>query len=211
MGQDQSLPLLPLGDEEPSFWLLEEDGDNHLLNFFRQNDELATVTTNMLMMVFDDTDDEKEDSSGTAKKKRKKRRVASYVGEDGIRHVLLPRMTYWYATYIDEPDIENLSFQKQFHLHFRLPYAQFLELSELMEESGCFLHWKDGNRDAYGKDSTPLRLLLLCSLRYLDRGFTFDDLSDITAITEEVIRVFSTVLLTLGAQFCLTSTCRYRR
>ena len=71
MGQDQSLPLLPLGDEEPSFRLLEEDGDNHLLNFFHQNDELATVTTNMLMMVFDDTDDEKEESSSTAKKKRK--------------------------------------------------------------------------------------------------------------------------------------------
>ena len=199
MGLDQSLPLLPLGDEEPSFRLLEEDGDNHLLNFFCQNDELATVTTNMLMMVFDDTDDEKEDSSGTAKKKRKKRRVASYIGEDGIHHVLLPRMTYWYATYIDEPDIENPSFQKQFRLHFRLPYAQFLELSELMEESGCFLHWKDGNRDAYGKDSTPLRLLLLCSLCYLDRGFTFDDLSENTAITEEVIRVFFHSFIDFGS------------
>ena len=61
MGQDQSLPLLPLEDEEPPFGLLEEDGDNRLLNFFCQNDELAMVTMNMLMMVFDDTDDEKED------------------------------------------------------------------------------------------------------------------------------------------------------
>ena len=99
-------------------------------------------------------------------------------------------MTYWYVTYINQPDIENPSFQKQFRLRFWLPYAQFLGLSELMEESGCFLHWKDGNHDAYGKDSTPLHLLLLCSLRYLGHGFMFDDLSKNTAISEEAIHVF---------------------
>jgi hypothetical protein len=33
-------------------------------------------------------------------------------------------------------------------------------------------------------------LLLLCALRYLGRGWTSDDLSENTAISEEVIRIF---------------------
>jgi hypothetical protein len=35
-----------------------------------------------------------------------------------------------------------------------------------------------------------MSLLLLCSLRYLGRGWTFDDLSENTAISQEVIRTF---------------------
>ena len=48
--------------------------------------------------------------------------------------------------------------------------------------------WK--NKDAAGKDPLPLELLILTTLRYLGRGRTFDDLSESTGISEEVIRVF---------------------
>jgi hypothetical protein len=42
------------------------------------------------------------------------------------------------------------------------------------------------------RPATPLPLLLLCVLRYIGRGWTFDDLSENTGISEEIVRVFFT-------------------
>ena len=39
-------------------------------------------------------------------------------------------------------------------------------------------------------NASPLELLILESLRYLGRGYTFDDLEVCTAISEELHRVF---------------------
>jgi len=71
-----------------------------------------------------------------------------------------------------------------------MPYTSFLELVDQVKESDVFDRWKDGKVDAVGSPATPINLLVLCALHCLGRGWTFDDLSESTAISEEVIRVF---------------------
>ena len=44
--------------------------------------------------------------------------------------------------------------------------------------------------DAVGQKATPIELLVLGSLRYLGCGWTFDDVEECTAVSQEVHRVF---------------------
>ncbi len=44
--------------------------------------------------------------------------------------------------------------------------------------------------DAVGQKATPIELLVLGALRYLGRGWTFDDIEECTAVSQEVHRVF---------------------
>ena len=53
--------------------------------------------------------------------------------------------------------------------------------------------------DATGKKSSPLELLILGSLRYLGRGWTFDDCEESTAISEEVHRKFFHQFILIGS------------
>jgi len=51
--------------------------------------------------------------------------------------------------------------------------------------------WPDGKINPWSRQKTaPISLLLLALLRYLGRGWTFDDLAENTAISQEVVRVF---------------------
>lgn len=45
-------------------------------------------------------------------------------------------------------------------------------------------------KDAVGRDGSPLELLILGALRYLGRGWSFDDLEEATGISQEVHRRF---------------------
>jgi hypothetical protein len=69
----------------------------------------------------------------------------------------------------------------------------------MMKESDLFDRWKEGNTDAVGNPATPIKLLVLTALRYLGRGWTFDDLSESTAISEDVIRVFFHKFIEFGS------------
>jgi hypothetical protein len=62
--------------------------------------------------------------------------------------------------------------------------------------SGYFDRWL--SKDAFHRQSSPLELLILGTLRYLGRGWTFDDLEDVTAISEEVHRSFFHVFIDFG-------------
>ena len=76
---------------------------------------------------------------------------------------------------------------RKFHNQFRLPYKNYLELLNELNESGKFDRWKDGSKDKYGAEASPLSLLLLDALRYLGRGLTFDDIEEVTAINVETV------------------------
>ena len=94
--------------------------------------------------------------------------------------------------YIEFPKLDSDRFHKVFRRRFRMPYNSFRELAAMAADSVIFDRWKPGKYDALGQESTPLPLLILCALRYIGRGWTFDDLSENTGISEEVIRVFFT-------------------
>lgn len=57
-----------------------------------------------------------------------------------------------------------------------MPYAQYKELLKEVEESDAFDRWRDGKIVASKIGASPISLLLLASLRYLGREWTFDDL-----------------------------------
>jgi len=80
------------------------------------------------------------------------------------------------------------SMAKKFRERFRLPYTNFLQLVASVSESKLFdrlCGHKTNNKQA-----SPIELLVLGSLRYLGRGWTFVDVEENTAISKEVHRTF---------------------
>jgi hypothetical protein len=62
-----------------------------------------------------------------------------------------------------------------------------------------FERWSDGKVDVLRQPATPIPLLVLCALRYLGRGWTFDDLSENTGISDKIIRVFFHKFIQFGS------------
>lgn len=87
----------------------------------------------------------------------------------------------------------------KFRRRFRLPYDQYVELLNELETSDHFKRWRKGNTDRCGKEASPLSLLLLGALRYLGRGWTFDDIEEATAISEETHRQFFHTFIHYGS------------
>jgi hypothetical protein len=86
-----------------------------------------------------------------------------------------------------------------------MPYKCFQELVDMVRGSPLFERWREGKVDAVRQRATPIPLLVLCVLRYLGRGWTFDNLSENTGISEEIIRVFFHKFIEFG------STVLYKR
>ena len=131
------------------------------------------------------------------KRKRKKKRVVFYLSEDGTKKVLVPEMSWWYLCYVKCPAVDDNTFLKRFRRRFRLPYPNYLEILSDITDSSLFDRWK--HPDAIGNPPAPLSLLVLTALRYLGRGWTFDDLSEATGIGEEVCRVFFHTFIEYGS------------
>ena len=114
---------------------------------------------------------------------------------------LSPTQSSWYNLYCRGEEIGKAlmpGFNEKFRKRFRMPYESYLELVTLcqedsMRDGGHFVRWRPGKVSIEGKLCTPLELLILSALRYLGRGWTFDDLEESTAVSAEVIRVFSSV------------------
>jgi hypothetical protein len=133
-------------------------------------------------------------------KSRRKKAVVQYRDNNGELKPLPPTMSHWYTHYCQEgcEELHNGKFHLKFRKRFRLPHSCFLDLLEKVKEEsmlddGCFRRWRPG-RLVLGPSGkvppVPIELLLLTSLRYLGRGWTFDDLEEATAISEEVSRLF---------------------
>jgi hypothetical protein len=69
----------------------------------------------------------------------------------------------------------------------------------MAKESELFKRWL--GFDAVGKAASPIELMVLGVLRYLGRGWTFDDLEESTAIGEETHRQFFHVFIEWGHTF----------
>ncbi len=54
-------------------------------------------------------------------------------------------------------------------------------------------------RDATGKEGVPFELLILGALRYIGRGWTFDDLEESTNISLSTHRQFFHTFIQVGA------------
>ena len=124
------------------------------------------------------------------KKRAKKRPMLEHADEHGVRKELPPEMTNWYLSYMGcDLCRTDRRKAKKFRRGFRLPYVQYLELLQKVKANPIF----ESHMGTSGKNQTkakPVELLALGSLRYLGRGWTFDDLEENTGIGEETFRRF---------------------
>lgn len=121
------------------------------------------------------------------KKTRGPKKICAYREEGGELEHILPEETVWYKLYVAGPMSEDDEWNKKFRKRFRLPYQCFLDLVDEAAENKWFPRWAKASEP---KKSSPLELMILGALRYLGRGWTFDDLEESTAISREVHRVF---------------------
>ena len=137
-------------------------------------------------------------------RKRRQRKV-KYQNDNGEYVILQPHQTFWAAYYVVSPDIEDSLYHVKFRRRFRLPYDSFLHILALLKEDLRFKRW---NKSKTLKN-IKLPLLLLGALRYLGRGWCFDDLEEATCISEEVHRIFFHKFITYGAEILYPMFVKY--
>ena len=114
----------------------------------------------------------------------------------GCIREIKPTDTLWYLLYIGTSPRNN-RLRKLFRTRFRLPHHSFLELANEISHHELFARWSSS--DCTGVESSNIKILLLGAMRYLGRGFTFDDIEECTAISREVNRVFFHNFLLYGS------------
>ena len=94
--------------------------------------------------------------------------------------VIRPEDTLWYMMYVTHHPPSERMFCL-FQLRFRLSYESFMSLSEYVKNDLLFAQWS--RSDAVGDKTVSLQLLLLGALRYISRGWKFDNYYEATGIS----------------------------
>ena len=118
--------------------------------------------------------------------RRPNRVILARRNEEGELEAIPPTESMWYHLYVSCPHSGDERFEKMFRRRLRLPYQSFLEFVEDARANNWFP--RSTRCDATKKDPLSLELLILGAFRYIGRGFTFDDLEEATAISEETHR-----------------------
>ncbi|KAI2507317.1 Plant transposon protein [Fragilaria crotonensis] len=140
-------------------------------------------------------------------KKTRVRQIKTFTDPtSGVVVPMTARHSLWWILYIQDPKVDCPQWNKVFRKQFRLPYQSFLDLLAMIKKDGehCdfFERWHEERPDKQFRKikASPIELLLLGSLRYLGRGWTFDALEESAFITRRFIEFF-TSLLNLDPKF----------
>ena len=161
--------------------LIPDDYDLDLMEFmkFRQDrDELSEDERD-----YEREEEEKHDAEKVVKRRKFMNRVY-----DGYNPVIALN-SEWYLKYVKRTRLEMSKIcADNFRRRFRMPFESFLSLVKEAREDDWFPDYEKYN--AIGQKGAPLEILMLGSLRYLGRGWTFDDLFEATFVSQDVHRVF---------------------
>ena len=145
---------------------------------------------------FDDINDSNNSCSSHSHTRSVKKHKLLVRGDDGCVRALTPTDTLWYLLYVkSSPQDERL--KKIFRARFRVPHFYFCELIDDISTNNLFSRWSAC--DAVGSQPSNLKLLLLGSLRYLGRAWTFDDIHEANGISRETNRNFFSVFMEYGS------------
>jgi hypothetical protein len=133
----------------------------------------------------------------TKKKRRAKAPILARRTENGEVEEILPTESLWYILYISNPNTDCHRFQQKFRRRFRMPHSTFIGLVADDMAGNWFHTWM--GKSCTNKPSSPLGLMILGSLRYLGRGWTFADCKEATAVGEETHRRFFHQFITIGS------------
>ena len=133
------------------------------------------------------------------KKKRATRGVYRWKENKDAEVVIIPpEESTWYKMYITNYlMLEDDPMSQKFRERFRLPYNEFLALVKEISADDRFDRWCGAKVN--NKKASPIELLILGSLRYLGRGWTMDDLEELTNISAEVHRIFFLAFIDFGS------------
>lgn len=173
-----SRPSSLLGCYDPSAGRFDS---TKLSSHMRSNADAAAA--DIARLDYANPNDSDEVCEPEPKRTRRSKYIMARRNEDGEKEPILPKDSWWYSLYVSCPMLDDDRFHTKFRRRFRLPYQQYLELVEDAVNEDWFPRWSSNK-------SSPVELLILGSLRYLGRGFTFDDCEENTAISEEVHRIF---------------------
>jgi hypothetical protein len=139
---------------------------------FQKRQRLINTVTNIM------------DFAMEGKLKFKKRR--DYDGYDPE----LSRTSTWYQNYVLNRDayFKKSKNRIAFRLRFRMPHFAFVNFVKTARDENWFPSYENVN--ALGQFGVPLDILMLGCLRYLGRGWTFDDLEEATNISQVTFRKF---------------------
>ena len=111
---------------------------------------------------------------------------------------IYPHTSTWYFLYVRNELIHHdVVLQQQFRNRFRMNYDSFTSLVAMCKGSVYFATWNQPSKNH--QQSSIIELLLLGSLRYLGRGWTFDDIEESTAISGETHRRFFHCFIDYGS------------
>ena len=125
-----------------------------------------------------------------------KRHKLFYRDSDGHLKEFKSCNTLWWLLYVNQAP-RNDRQRKIFRSRFRLPHADYLELANDCANDPLFKQWL--SKDCTKEKSNDIKLLLLGTLRYLGRGWTFDDMEEATCISRESHRQFFNVFIEYGS------------
>ncbi len=150
-------------------------------------------------LVGDFTDDDDDTNATPIPKVRFRTYKFSRMDSSGQITTITPQMSTWYFLYVGNKLLDNdITLQRQFRNRFRMTYQSFTDLVEMCKASDIFAVWCQ-RKEKNNKQSSSVELLLLGSLRYLGRGWTFDDIEESTCISAETHRRFLHCFLEFGS------------
>ena len=208
MGQDLSKSLLPppttfqqcFVDDEfslPHYILYRRNRDFEDQQFKHMMDILSSRRKRKLNdLSIGNISSDSTVSSTTSSLRSVKKHKLLVRADDGSVRALTPTDTLWYLLYVKTPPQDN-RLKNIFRTRFRIPYSYFMELSDDIYDHEIFNRWK--NKDATGEPPSNIKLLLLGSLRYIGRSWTFDDISEANRISREVNRQFFICFIEYGS------------
>ena len=181
----------------------------------RQSDEdLAKIKARILLMqMLEEANGLTDESLESKRLLKRRRRIKTFIDPNtSLARPITPTLSHWWILYLEDPKVDDTQWNKQFRNRFRLPYNSFLDLLHQIDElendpdvTDPFLRWRNNSKEDSSKKKkvkvSPIPLLVLGSLRYLGRGWTFDDLEESTCIARDVHRVFFHKFVEFGAKF----------
>ena len=173
------------------------DGELDLLRYsiYRKRIKKKVLQNSLLQQFVKRKKEDDPFSIASTPKKRKynpkertiKKRKLMIRNADGTLRPFEPTDTIWYKLYIEQPPTDK-HMLTLFRQRFRLTYNSYVELLNDIKQHNIFCQWV--NCDMCGSQPSNIDLLLLGTLRYLGRAWTFDDVNEATAISREVVRSF---------------------
>ena len=143
-----------------------------------------------------------DDANISQPRKRKNPPTKGYmyvVGDNGALRLGTPQDSLWWVNYVLlPPELLTTRQRMKFRRRYRMPYESWKDFVVKLNSSPILKTWRHGNKDCTGQPASPLELLSLGALKYLGRKCSFDDLEELTFISERTHERFFRKFIEFG-------------